>query len=561
VTLSVTLLALGGVIRLGILLNTALDPDESQHLHAAWRVGQGQIPFVDFWEHHAPLLYPLLVPLTWGLPDSPGVYLAGRALMTAWAVLAFALTWRLGRRLGRESAWLAVAVLALLPRFAEKTTEIRPDVPALVAWLLALLALVRWREEGRPGWLWAAGLAQGVGIGLTLKALYGLAGLLTAAALGAARGPGRAGARVAAGAAARLGAGASLPLVALAGVFWGVAGTRGLESLWAHLVVANARFVDFAKIGPGRPEETGALLLAVLGLGLAQAGRLGASAWRPVHLTLAVPLGIVSAILMLPWTPAVYEQAWLPTLPVVALYAGWGLDRLVRGGSAAPRWVRALVVATVLGLPAALSTFEAVRDRQDEQLRVMRLLLRTACPDEPVLDGSALAVFRPTAQRYGVLMTGLRYWIAQGRIAEEEIESDLRQARARVAYPDNRLRALVGPVAWFLARHYVRTEEGLLVAGAETRVDGRPEGGRAYLDLLVAGTYRLQPDPGIAVAIDRTPRRPGWVDLAAGRHELTWTGPAGRIRLVAAGCVERRARQGALAGGGAIRLTLAAPEV
>jgi hypothetical protein len=201
----------------------------------------------------------------------------------------------------------------------------------------------------------------------------------------------------------------------------------------------------------------------------------------------------------------------------------------------------ALAAVAALGAPAAGSAWEALRDRGEAQRWAMRRLLAETCPDEPVLDGTALAVFRPTAYRYGVLMNGVREWIAQGLLAEEQIEEDLRAARARVAYADSRVRSLIGPVATFLQRHYVPvTGTGhLLIAGVAVPASGDPAGGRAYVDLLLGGPYRYLADPGIEAALDRVPLRRGRVDLTAGRHELTWTGPAGTIRLEAVGCRDR----------------------
>ena len=37
------LLGLAAVVRVGVVLNATLDPDESQHLQAAWLVAQGQV--------------------------------------------------------------------------------------------------------------------------------------------------------------------------------------------------------------------------------------------------------------------------------------------------------------------------------------------------------------------------------------------------------------------------------------------------------------------------------------------------------------------------------------
>ena len=44
----------------------------------------------------------------------------------------------------------------------------------------------------------------------------------------------------------------------------------------------------------------------------------------------------------------------------------------------------------------------------------MRAELRLACHGEPVLDGTALYVFRPAAYRYGTLVRGVREWVARG---------------------------------------------------------------------------------------------------------------------------------------------------
>src|SRR5579883_3635271 len=41
-------------------LGRALDYDEAQHLHVAWLLSRGQLPFRDFQESHSPLLSQLL---------------------------------------------------------------------------------------------------------------------------------------------------------------------------------------------------------------------------------------------------------------------------------------------------------------------------------------------------------------------------------------------------------------------------------------------------------------------------------------------------------------------
>src|SRR5262245_18678610 len=40
-----------------------IDPDELEHLHAAFCVSRGELPYRDFFEHHGPALYYALLPL------------------------------------------------------------------------------------------------------------------------------------------------------------------------------------------------------------------------------------------------------------------------------------------------------------------------------------------------------------------------------------------------------------------------------------------------------------------------------------------------------------------
>src|SRR5262245_5149069 len=116
--------------------------------------------------------------------------------MAAMAALIVVLTWRLAQRLSAGGALWASLVLLFLPQFAETSTETRPDVPAVVAYLASLLALVYWRERGRPGWLWIAGAWQGVALALSVKMVLALAGMVGVVAglppPGEGRRPGRA---------------------------------------------------------------------------------------------------------------------------------------------------------------------------------------------------------------------------------------------------------------------------------------------------------------------------------------------------------------------------------
>jgi 4-amino-4-deoxy-L-arabinose transferase-like glycosyltransferase len=535
------LVALAVVLRIGVVLNRRIDPDESQHLHVAWLITEGQVPYRDFWEHHLPFFHYAMAPLTAWLTERPEVYFAARSIMVLLAAVAVVLTWRLARRLSADGAVWAVVVLLFLPQFAETSTETRPDVPALVAHLASLLALVRWRENGRAGWLWIAGAWQGVALALSIKAVFALAGVVAVVA-GLPRG-GRTPRTSRAGSLARLLGGVALVMGALIAGLAAFTGMATLTGLYRDVVLDSLRFVDFGKTWPVFGSEVGVSLAAALGLALVLRVRGLAILGHPVHGVLLLPTFTSVVALFLPRTPAVYQHAWLPLLPVAAIYSGLTLATLAEWARQDPtRWRRGIALAAMawaVVVPAGETAIAALRNQNAADLRLMRLELRLACPGDAVLDGTALSVFRPAAYRHGALIRGVREWVARGIIPEEAIADDMRAARAPVAHVDFRIRGMIGPVADLLRQHYVAGPEGLLVAGAE--IVAGEGGGRSVVNLLAAGPYLLDFGPGIGVSVDGTPARPGWLALPPGPHEITWIGSGGTIRLTVATCPERQA--------------------
>ena len=125
VPIFVALLGLAAGTRIGLAINGAIDPDESEHLHAAWLVSAGLVPYRDFWDHHAPLFFYAMAPLTRWLTDNPSVYLVGRALMLVAAAATLALLYRLARRLGPVATGAVGAHL----RRAARPRRGHPDRP------------------------------------------------------------------------------------------------------------------------------------------------------------------------------------------------------------------------------------------------------------------------------------------------------------------------------------------------------------------------------------------------------------------------------------------------
>src|SRR5262249_14212662 len=204
---------------------------------------------------------------------------------------------------------------------------------------------------------------------------------------------------------ARLTAGVSLPILGLLLGLWWHGGSPALDGFVADVVLGNLHFAHFDnEPRPMADAEIGMIVLALAGI-VFVVWRQG---WRvvhhPVHGPLLVSLAVISGVLWLPTTPGVARHAWVPVLIVATVYASVSLAFLTswasgHGGGVA----RALVACAVIlgiGIPAGGLTRNAIRDRNADTLRLMHLELWESCPGEPVLDGWALAVFRPPAYRY-----------------------------------------------------------------------------------------------------------------------------------------------------------------
>ena len=84
-------------------LRGGYEADEMEHLHGAWNVGQGLLPYRDFFEHHPPLLYYLLAPFVRSLTHASfALFVALRLVALGLFVLILAGLVRLSRRICRR---------------------------------------------------------------------------------------------------------------------------------------------------------------------------------------------------------------------------------------------------------------------------------------------------------------------------------------------------------------------------------------------------------------------------------------------------------------------------
>ncbi|NNN07239.1 MAG: hypothetical protein HKL90_15200 [Elusimicrobia bacterium] len=356
-------LAAALALRVGLVRARYFDTDELEHLHATLLVAHGNTPFRDFFEHHGPLFWAALAPVVSGFHGSYASAEAGRAAVSlAWLGILLLV---LRRREGADAleGTAAAVLLAFFGAFAQKSLEIRPDVPA--AFLLISAAWIcasRRRDAG--AW---CGILLGLGAWLSPKIIFGAAGLL-AAALWRRR---ASGAREFA-----LQTCAAVAAVAALGLGW-FAARGALRPLWDLYVVFNGRFHSgaapwSATLRPSLISDPAAWLLGAAGL----------ARWRRRPEEAGILVGALAGLFV---SPSAYPQYLLFVAPALCVLAASALDGWVRAGRVPVR--RAVLAgATVLLASAATAASALARIKEGNALQRERW----ACVDARVPPGAAV---------------------------------------------------------------------------------------------------------------------------------------------------------------------------
>lgn len=161
-----------------------IDADEVLHLHAAWLMSRGLVPYRDFWQDHSPGLWLVIAPVA-GLFHSSALLLVSRAFAVATFLLLVAgagwLAWLCCR--DRRAAVLAgLAVLMFGVRY--ESGWLRPDHLANLL-VLASFALLAGAGGARAAGLapFLSGACYGLALAFTPKPIFAAAAFPLAAAL------------------------------------------------------------------------------------------------------------------------------------------------------------------------------------------------------------------------------------------------------------------------------------------------------------------------------------------------------------------------------------------
>lgn len=371
--------------RLPLLEARGFNPDELEHLHAAWCVAKGQVPYRDFFEHHTPALYfataPLLAryDLDGEVTSALAAVFAARRLMCAFTAVILLATVVLGRRWrGWACGWAAAALLASSGIFLGKTLEFRPDVPAVALWMASLVLAATSSAA-------ASGLLAGTAVLFTQKLLFGWLGPAVSLA--------RRESLVSFGIAALLPG-------ALAAAWF--AGHGALAPFVEDNFLLNARWMRRAPGAlAGELLADDPILMVLALVGVARACR--PAEWRRDALSRLLLFTLAGGAAGLLALPVVHRQYALVLLPILALFAAAALADVLAMLARRRLAAEAASVAAVaaLALMTSLRLREGFARGNTGDLENIRYVLRNAAPTETVLDGfTGQGLFRPHAFFY-----------------------------------------------------------------------------------------------------------------------------------------------------------------
>lgn len=416
---AVFLLILGAAwlaLRLFLIRDRVFDGDELEHMHGAWLAAHGQVPFRDFFEHHGPLFPFLLAPVTALFPDPVRAIMAARLFMLVLTAAAVKCLWHMmpyGQGLWRRA--LPAVLLCSFTAFAEKSLEVRPDVPAMALLCFALLLASGDRSALRSRL--AAGLALGLAFFFTPKAVYPAAGLAAGWLIS----------DIASGANVkdllrRWGVfllGAAVPL---AGVLFYYYIKNGLQAFYACFYLFNSRFrLSFPLAVFWVPSYL--QNAAVWTLGLA-----GAAVFRRDAAKAGALVGAAAGALTL---PVVYPQYFLLLAPMLCFFAAGAFFSLTeKFGSRASRAALAAGLCVLL-VPPFLRQFYSLRDTNASQREGIGCVMARTDPEDRVFDAWTGESFRrPHAYYFWFLHDEVRAMV-DAAVLEKGIKLALSDARCK----------------------------------------------------------------------------------------------------------------------------------
>lgn len=528
-TLVALLLAAAVVLLVLVAANREFQVDEVEHIHTAYNLRDGRLIYRDFVQVHPPLLYLLLAPFV--DPDDPvssfrlARVFSSTVLLATISLVACCAYWLAGRR----AAVLACGLALLETTLIERGIEVRGDGVLALLIMLALAAELRPSPRSEARQFAFQGLMLGLGVVVTLKAIFPLAifgvhWLWTALRR-------RRPALVAGPVAACL-----APLLLSLAAAFALGNLR--EFVQQSLLDAGsaglgaderATFspVDFLIHEGGRNIAFFAMALCAAAIESKAAATPGESDPRR-RFALALGVGMFASL----WgNPFPWPYVHVSVLPPLAVLAATGTLRFanrldLRRGSRTARWLPALalLLAALTAIPRLAAKSLPAMSAQLDTLREVQL---STAPDDRFFDLAGL-YFRPDAYPAFSMSADLFRWYTFGRFPP--IPETLRENEAVGVILNYRVGWLRPHEREFVSERFVRYSSNVLLLGRDlTRA---PVGVDFEFEALKSKRFRFEGSGALRVDGSLFSEGP----LSRGRHRIrveALTGP-GRLILASA---------------------------
>lgn len=178
---------IGGVIALICILylrfmesvSRGYGPDEYHHLHYAYLLTQGKLPFRDFFNIYSPVFQITLYPLFKIIGDNFLVLTASRILVFFYFLISLLTVYKLAALLTDKTvAFAAVVIAAALPIGVEKTLEVRPDNLMITLYLVGIYFYIRAIQRGGDKAFIISGMLFALSFLTLAKILFTMLGFL-----------------------------------------------------------------------------------------------------------------------------------------------------------------------------------------------------------------------------------------------------------------------------------------------------------------------------------------------------------------------------------------------
>jgi 4-amino-4-deoxy-L-arabinose transferase-like glycosyltransferase len=319
------------ILRIPLLQIRYYDPDEFQHLHGARQIYHGEIPYRDYFDHHTPFLHFIMSGLYPFVGDNIQILDVARSLMLVFTAFILCLTFILTKKLySTDAGLLAVLFLSYVLMFLEKTLEIRPDLGAVIFWLASMIFMVKGVQE-KPSlrFFMLSGLSMGIALMFTQKSMFGLPGIFLALIYPFIDRRIGIGWKQNAKLVLAFLLGISIPLV-LTCLFFLAHG-----ALWQFIncnFIMNSQWkMRFSPMGYIRQLINQNPFFLVMGL----AGLLANIVWmykkeevsKGIYIPIFCTLSVMAGLFIL---PVPYRQYYQLFLPLLAIYSGFILDKVIK---------------------------------------------------------------------------------------------------------------------------------------------------------------------------------------------------------------------------------------